>query len=98
MKKLIIFFVSLLLIVKAKFNFRSFNQCKKTFCGGISSLKCCQGYECHLDGDYSNAGGECILGLGRGCATKGEICGGFAGTQCCRGVCNYRPGADHGNC
>lgn len=30
------------------------------FCGGISGISCNEGFECHLDGQYPDAGGLCV--------------------------------------
>lgn len=30
------------------------------FCGGIAGIKCPQGYQCNLEGNYPDAGGECV--------------------------------------
>jgi hypothetical protein len=45
------------------------------FCGGIAGIPCPEGYKCKLDGDYPDAGGECV-------AEGGQFCGGIAGIQC----------------
>jgi len=34
------------------------------FCGGIAGIICCEGMTCKLDGNYPDAGGRCISGLG----------------------------------
>jgi hypothetical protein len=31
-----------------------------TFCGGIAAIRCPDGYTCHFDGDYPDAGGSCV--------------------------------------
>lgn len=31
------------------------------FCGGFAAFRCPAGYECKLDGTYSDAGGKCVL-------------------------------------
>lgn len=40
------------------------------FCGGIAGIMCCEGLKCQLDGNYPDAGGECIIGATK---TK-ELC------------------------
>jgi len=36
------------------------NNSSKLFCGGIAGIHCPTGYECLLDGNYPDAGGNCV--------------------------------------
>src|SRR5688500_1679573 len=47
------------------------------FCGGVANLACPDGFDCVLDSEAPDAGGECIPA-----DPTGSFCGGFAGLGC----------------
>jgi len=44
------------------------------FCGGIAAIKCPDGYECRLDGNYPDAGGKCAkIEIGKGMGNPSSL-------------------------
>jgi hypothetical protein len=56
------------------------------FCGGIAGIQCPDGFECHLDGSYPDAGGTCERARPDHCATT--LC---AQVRCRAGFRNHTP-------